>query len=83
MKRHTTVDLDEELLRDAATVLGTRRTTDTLHAALADVVARSRRTQLVSLDFSDLTPERLETMRAARSFGRRGGTHRPQRKPAR
>lgn len=83
MRRHTTVDLDEDLLRDAAIVLGTRRTTDTLHAALADVVARSRRTRLARLDFPDLTPGSLETMRTARSFDRPAGRDQAPRKRAR
>ena len=53
-KTHTTLDLDRELLRDAAEVLGTSRTTDTVHAALRDVVARRRRAWLARRDFSEL-----------------------------
>lgn len=53
-KTHTTLDLDRELLRDAAEVLGTTRTTDTVHAALRDVVARRRRAWLARRDFSEL-----------------------------
>ena len=67
MRRHTTLDLDLELLHEAADALGTRRTTDTVHAALADVVARRRRSQLVRMDFPDLTPGLLARMRTPRS----------------
>ena len=45
-RTHTTLDLDRDLLRDAAEALGTTRTTDTVHAALRDVVARRRRAWL-------------------------------------
>jgi Arc/MetJ family transcription regulator len=83
MKRHTTVDLDEDLLRDAASVLGTRRTTETLHAALADVVARHRRAQLARLDLPDLTPQHLAKVRAARSFDRTHDAGRARRRRGR
>ena len=53
-RTHTTLDLDRDLLRDAAEALGTTRTTDTVHAALRDVVARRRRAWLAHRDFSDL-----------------------------
>jgi hypothetical protein len=50
MRKHTTIDLDADLVRAAADVLGTTRTTDTIHAALADVVNRRRRASLLSID---------------------------------
>ena len=53
-KTHTTLDLDRELLAQAAEALGTTRTTETVHAALREVVARRRRAWLVRRDFSDL-----------------------------
>ena len=65
MKTHTTLDLDRDLLEQAAEALGTSRTTDTVHAALRDVVARARRAQLVQRDFSNLG-ELLPEMRAPR-----------------
>jgi Arc/MetJ family transcription regulator len=68
MRKHTTLDLDQDLVRDAAAALGTSRTTDTVHAALADVVARRRRAVLAQLEFPDLTPETLAVMRAPRRF---------------
>jgi Arc/MetJ family transcription regulator len=66
MRKHTTLDLDQDLVRDAAAALGTSRTTDTVHAALAEVVARRRRAVLAHLDFPDLTADSLERMRAPR-----------------
>lgn len=54
VKTHTTLDLDRELLHDAAEALGTTRTTDTVHAALREVVARRRRAWLARRDFSEL-----------------------------
>jgi Arc/MetJ family transcription regulator len=66
MRKHTTLDLDQELLRDAAVALGTTRTTETVHAALAEVVARRRRAMLARLDFPDLTPDAVAAMRAPR-----------------
>jgi Arc/MetJ family transcription regulator len=56
-KTHTTLDLDRELLSEAAQALGTTRTTDTVHKALREVVNRRKRAWLVRRDFSDL--ERL------------------------
>src|SRR5438874_2131791 len=43
MRKHTTIDLDADLVQQAGEVLGSRRTTDTIHAALADVVRRRKR----------------------------------------
>ena len=68
MRKHTTLDLDQDLVREAAVALGTSRTTDTVHAALAQVVARHRRALLARLDFPDLTPDALAAMRAPRDF---------------
>lgn len=53
-KVHTTLDLDHDLLAQAAQALGTKRTTETVHAALREVVARRRRAWLVRRDFSEL-----------------------------
>ena len=50
MRKHTTIDLDADLVREAAGVLGTTRTTDTIHAALAEVVNQRRRLALLSID---------------------------------
>lgn len=64
-RTHTTLDLDRDLLRDAAAALGTSRTTDTVHAALRDVVARRRRAWLARRDFSELETA-LPELRAVR-----------------
>lgn len=64
--RRTNINLDGELVDAAASVLGTVRTTDTVHAALRDVVARSARERLSRRDMPHLTPDALEKMRRAR-----------------
>jgi len=61
--KRTNINLDMDLVEQAAHELGTQRTTDTVHQALRDVVARSRRARLAQRDFEDLTPEALEAMR--------------------
>ncbi len=68
-RTHTTLDLDRDLLRDAAEALGTTRTTETVHAALRDVVARRRRAGLARRDFSELE-DVLPTLRAQRDLPR-------------
>lgn len=58
MRKHTTIDLDTELVQQAADALGTTRTTDTIHEALRDVVRRRQRLAILdfrpSLDLADL-----------------------------
>ena len=66
MVRRTNINLDMDLVDQAAEALGTRRTTDTVHEALRDVIARARRIRLAQRDFEDLTPESLEALRRAR-----------------
>jgi Arc/MetJ family transcription regulator len=61
--KRTNINRDMELVEQAAHELGTRRTTDTVHEALRDVIARARRTRLAQRDFEDLTPESLYAMR--------------------
>lgn len=65
MRKHTTIDLDVELVRQAAEALGTSRTTDTIHAALADVVRRRLRMEIAGLRPA-LSLEDLGAMRAHR-----------------
>ena len=65
MRKHTTIDLDVDLVRDAGAVLGTTRTTDTVHAALADVVRRNRRMAILDLHPA-LTLADLDALRAHR-----------------
>jgi Arc/MetJ family transcription regulator len=65
MRKHTTIDLDTDLVNEAARALGTKRTTDTIHAALSDVVRRRQRMAILefrpAIDLSD-----LDAMRAHR-----------------
>ena len=68
MRRRTTIDLDQELVAQAAEALGTRRIVDTVHGALEEVVARRRRAELARMPMPDLTPEALARMRAPRTF---------------
>lgn len=67
MRKHTTLDLDMELVREAADVLGTTRINETVHGALAEVVRRRHRSWLAAHDFAELTPEGLEELRAGRA----------------
>lgn len=61
--KRTNINLDMELVEQAARELGTERTTDTVHEALRDVIARSRRARLAEREFEDLTPEALDALR--------------------
>ena len=58
MRKHTTIDLDMELVRQAGLALGTTKVTETVHAALDDVVRRRQRMALVdfvpAIDLDDL-----------------------------
>jgi Arc/MetJ family transcription regulator len=67
--RRTNINLDTELVREAAAVLGTVQTTETVHAALRDVVERAARQRLAQRDFADLTPERLDGIRRPPTAG--------------
>ena len=65
MRKHTTIDLDTELVRQAADALGTTRTTDTIHEALREVVRRRQRRAI--LDFRPaLDLAYLDAMRSHR-----------------
>jgi uncharacterized protein (DUF1778 family) len=66
-KTHTTLDLDRDLLVAAAAALGTTRTTETVHAALREAVARQSRVRLMARDWSNLK-ELMPEMRAPRPF---------------
>jgi Arc/MetJ family transcription regulator len=65
MRKHTTIDLDQDLVREAASVLGTTRTTDTVHAALSAVVRRRRRQGLFDVP-NDLDLDALTMIRSHR-----------------
>jgi hypothetical protein len=66
--KRTSLNLDLDLLAEARTVLGSNGTTDTIHRALEDVVRREKLRWLAEHDFSDLTPEALEKLRATRTW---------------
>lgn len=66
--RRTTVNLDQDLLAEAAGVLGTARMTDTIHAAMSEVVRRRRLEEVTELEFPDLTLEKIKEMRRPRTF---------------
>lgn len=65
MRRHTTINLDSVLVSEARQVLGTANTTETIHAALADVVRRRRRMAILELKPA-LTLKDLDVMRGHR-----------------
>jgi hypothetical protein len=67
-RRHTTLNLDMELVEEAQRVLGTPRATETIHRALQEIVNRDKRRRLLDMGVGDLTPQRLEAMRRNRSF---------------
>jgi len=69
MRKHTTLNIDPDLVAEAQEVLGTKSVTDTIHAALDDIVRRNRRRRLLTYDLPDLTREALEEMRSVRRFG--------------
>ena len=58
MRRHTTIDIDMDLVREAGAALGTTRMSETVHAALGEVVRRRRLLTLLdlrpALDLDDL-----------------------------
>ena len=54
MKKHTTIDLDMVLVGEAAIALETKKVSETVHAALKEVVDARRRLRLLELD-PDLT----------------------------
>jgi hypothetical protein len=62
MAKHTSLYLEEELLRDAGEILGTSGPTGTVKAALEDVVRRARLKSLTSWEIG-LTPADLEELR--------------------
>jgi Arc/MetJ family transcription regulator len=65
MRRHTTIDIDMDLVREAGVALGTTRMTETVHAALEEVIRRRR--LLTLLDFRPaLDLDDLRSMRAHR-----------------
>ena len=65
MVKRTTINLDMELVAQAREVLEAGNTTETVHAALRDVVRRDRLRRLSERDW-DFTLEDLKEMRRSR-----------------
>jgi Bacterial antitoxin of type II TA system, VapB len=65
MRKHTTLDLDLDVVNDAATVLGTRGVGETVRAALDEVVRARRRSRLLELT-TDLSLGQLDAVRRSR-----------------
>jgi Arc/MetJ family transcription regulator len=65
MRKHTTIDLDVDLVRQAAEALGTTRTIDTIHAALTEVVRRRLRMEILGFRPA-LNLDDVDAMRAHR-----------------
>ena len=68
MRKHTTLNLDMDLVDAAAAELGTSRITETVHRALAETIDRARPRRLASRSLPGLTPDSLNQMREHRSF---------------
>ena len=65
MRKHTSLYLDEELLSEAGSILGTSGPTSTVRAALEDVVRRTRLKSLTGWDV-ELSETDLERLRRPR-----------------
>jgi Arc/MetJ family transcription regulator len=70
MRKHTTIDLDMVLVGEAAIALETKRVSETVHAALREVVDTRKRLRLLDLD-PNLDLESLAADRRGR-FGEGG-----------
>ena len=66
--KRTTMNLDRDLIAEAAEALGTSGATETVHEAMRDVIRRRNLEALTKLRFPDLTLEKLKEMRQGRSF---------------
>lgn len=71
-RRHTTLNLDMDLVEAGRRVLGTTQATETIHRALEEVINRDKRRHLLEMGVGDLTPARLEEMRRNRTFSENG-----------
>lgn len=73
MVKRTTMNLDFDLVAEARKVLGTSSTTDTVHAALRNVVRHRRLQELTEWDLDGLTLEGIKEMRRSRQETRSWG----------
>jgi Arc/MetJ family transcription regulator len=65
--KRTNINLDKQLVAQAAAVLGTAQTTETVHAALREVVDHAARRRLAAHDFPGLSPDALTVLRSPRT----------------
>ena len=63
MVKRTSMNVDLDLVREAQEVLGTQGTTETVHAALREIVRRRRLERLLRHDFSNLDVEEIRESR--------------------
>jgi Arc/MetJ family transcription regulator len=69
MIKRTNINLDTQLVKEASAFLGTTRTSDTVHAAMRDVVAREHRRRLAERDlFEDMQSADFDAMRRPRDL---------------
>lgn len=66
MRKHTTLNLDLDLLREAQQEMGTSEKTETIHRALEEAINLRRRQRLAERPLPGLTPESLEQIRRNR-----------------
>jgi Arc/MetJ family transcription regulator len=57
------MNVDLDLVKEAQAVLGTKGTTETVHAALREIVRRRRLERLLKHDFSNLDVEEIRRSR--------------------
>lgn len=67
-RHRTTVNLPASLLREAEEELGSTSATETITAALREMVARRRRARLLGAELPDLTPAAVESLRQPRTL---------------
>jgi Arc/MetJ family transcription regulator len=67
MRERTTMNLDRELVREAAKALGTKNATETVHKALEEAVRREHRIRLARRSFEALSGDKLDNLRRART----------------
>jgi Arc/MetJ family transcription regulator len=60
--RRTSMNLDLGLVAEARDILGTNGATDTVRAALEDVIRRDKLRRLAARTYEDVTPEEFEEL---------------------
>jgi hypothetical protein len=62
------MNLDQDLVRKVAGVLGTSGATETVHRALAEAIRRERLAELAQRSFAELLEGKLDELRATRAW---------------